>query len=69
MYQQIIMQEQYGKLTALQVKKAKSKASTYKITDGKGLNLEVRKNGSKYWRLSYRFNNKLSTLIFDLVRN
>jgi hypothetical protein len=47
-----------GKLTAMQVKQAKSKDSTYKLADGRGLNVEIRPNGAKYWRLFYRFRNK-----------
>jgi integrase len=50
------------KLSAVLVKQAKPKAKAYKLSDGKGLNLEVRPNGSKYWRLSYRHNNKQKTL-------
>jgi len=50
------------KLSALLVKQAKPKETVYKLSDGKGLNLEVRPNGSKYWRLSYRHNNKQKTL-------
>ena len=50
------------KLSALQVKKAKPKDKPYKLSDGKGLNLEVRPNGSKYWRLSYRYQQKQKTL-------
>jgi hypothetical protein len=56
------MQEHTGKLSALQVKNAKPKEKPYKLSDGRGLNLEVRQNGSKYWRLSYRFNGKQKTL-------
>ena len=51
-----------GKLSAVKIKQAKSKAGTYKLADGRGLNLEVRPNGSKYWRLSYRYQNKQKTL-------
>jgi integrase len=51
-----------GKLSAVEVKQAKPKANTYKKTDGHGLNLEVRPNGSKYWRLSYRYQQKQKTL-------
>jgi len=50
------------KLSALQVKQSKPKNKTYKLSDGKGLNLEVRPNGSKYWRLSYRYQQKQKTL-------
>ena len=51
-----------GKLSAVQVKQAKPKDKTYKLADGHGLNLEIRPNGSKYWRLSYRFQRKQKTL-------
>jgi len=51
-----------GKLSAVLVKQTKPKDAVYKLTDGKGLNLEVRPNGSKYWRLSYRYHNKQKTL-------
>ena len=53
---------QYEKLSAVQVKQAKPRDKTYKLSDGKGLNLEVRFNGSKYWRLSYRYQQKQKTL-------
>ncbi len=53
---------QSEKLSALKVKQASAKDKIYKLTDGKGLNLEVRPNGSKYWRLSYRYQQKQKTL-------
>ena len=37
---------------------AKSAAKPYRIADGQGLYLEVMPNGSKYWRLKYRFAGK-----------
>ena len=43
------------KLTALQVKQAKPKENDYKLFDGEGLFLLVKKNGNKHWRLKYRF--------------
>jgi len=58
------------KLSALKVKQSKPKDKTYKLSDGKGLNLEVRPNGSKYWRLSYRYQQKQKTLalgVFPVV--
>lgn len=61
---------QSEKLSAVQVKQSKPKDKTYKLSDGKGLNLEVRSNGSKYWRLSYRYLNKQRTLalgVFPVV--
>ncbi len=51
-----------GKLSAVQVKQAKPRGKTYKLTDGHGLNLEVRSTGSKYWRMSYRYQHKQRTL-------
>ena len=56
-----------SKLTEVAIKKAKpgfnpiSKAETtnaYKLADGGGMYLEVMPNGSKYWRLKYRFGGK-----------
>lgn len=46
------------KLTDARCKGAKSASKPYKIFDGNGLYLEVVPNGSKYWRLKYRFNGK-----------
>lgn len=51
-----------GKLSAVKVKQCKPKAKTYKLSDGGGLNLEVRSTGSKYWRLAYRHQQKQKTL-------
>ncbi len=50
------------KLTKLQLNNAKPKDKIYKLTDGKGLNITIYPNGSKYWRLSYRYNGKQKTL-------
>ena len=58
----MIQSEIPGKLKAIQVKQAKPRDKVYKLSDGKGLNLEIHPNGSKYWRLSYRFQNKQKTL-------
>ncbi len=46
------------KLTELAIKQAKSKNKQYKLSDGGGLFLLVHPNGSKYWRLDYRFGDK-----------
>ena len=51
-----------GKLTALQIKSAKSKGRQGKLTDGGGLYLLVMPNGSKYWRYDYRYLDKRKTL-------
>lgn len=45
-------------LTNTQCKNAKPKEKPCKLADGGGLYLEVMPNGSKYWRLKYRFLNK-----------
>ncbi|MEC5397927.1 tyrosine-type recombinase/integrase [Uliginosibacterium sp. H1] len=45
-------------LTDLQARKALPKDKPYRLADGAGMYLEVHPNGSKYWRLKYRFANK-----------
>ena len=57
---------QSEKLSAMQVKQSKPKAATYRLSDGRGLNLEVRPNGSKYWRLFYRHQKKQKTLALGI---
>ncbi|CNG57028.1 tyrosine-type recombinase/integrase [Yersinia similis] len=42
-------------LTDIKVKTAKPIDKAYKLTDGGGMYLLVKPNGSKYWRLKYRF--------------
>ena len=46
------------KLTNTACQGAKAKEKPYKLTDGQGLYLHVMPNGSKYWRLKYRFAGK-----------
>ena len=46
------------KLSDTAVRKAKSKVKPYKMADGGGMYLEVMPNGSKYWRLKYRYGGK-----------
>lgn len=43
------------KLKATQIKAAKPKEKDYKLFDGEGLFLLVQKNGSRHWRMKYRF--------------
>ena len=50
------------KLTDVVIRQAKPKEKTYRLSDGKGLYIEIRPNGSKYWRIAYRFNDKQKTL-------
>mgnify|MGYP005634473701 CR=1 FL=1 len=45
-------------LTNIKVKTAKPKDRDYKLSDSGGLYLLVKKTGSKYWRLKYRFAGK-----------
>lgn len=42
-------------LNDTKIKNLRHKEKQYKITDGKGMYLLVHPNGSKYWRLKYRF--------------
>lgn len=49
-------------LTDLQIKSLQSSDKDQWISDEKGLRLLIKKNGSKYWRLKYRFQNKQKTL-------
>ncbi|BES85620.1 integrase [Pectobacterium araliae] len=49
-------------LTDVKVRSAKPEDKAYKLTDGEGMYLMVHPNGSKYWRLQYRFDGKQKTL-------
>lgn len=49
-------------LTDVKVRSAKPTEKPYKLTDGEGIHLMVHPNGSKYWRLQYRFDGKQKTL-------
>lgn len=49
-------------LTDIAIKSAKPQAKQYKLTDGDGMFLLVMPNGSKYWRLKYRFEGREKTL-------
>lgn len=42
--------------------KCQTEDKAYKLTDGEGMHLMVHPNGSKYWRLQYRFDGKQKTL-------
>lgn len=46
------------KLTARQVSTAKPQDKPYKLSDGGGMYLLVNPNGSRYWRLKYRYAGK-----------
>lgn len=49
-------------LTDIQIRQAKPQEKDYWLTDGGGLRLLVKVNGSKYWRLKYRYLGKQKTL-------
>ena len=53
------------KLNDMAVRKAKPETKSYKMSDA-GMYIEVMPNGSKYWRLKYRFGGKenVSHLVF-----
>jgi hypothetical protein len=48
-------------------KNAKPKEKPYKITDEKGMFLLVNPNGSKYFRLKYRFGGTEKTLALGYI--
>ncbi|CAE6811564.1 Prophage integrase IntS [Paraburkholderia aspalathi] len=52
------MPKQIAPLSELQVRKAKAAEQPYRLADGKGLYLQVMPNGSRYWRMKYRFDGK-----------
>jgi hypothetical protein len=45
-------------LSDLTIRNAKAREKAYKLGDGRGLYLLVEPNGSKFWRLKYRFAQK-----------
>ncbi len=53
-------------LTDIKCKAVKPKEKLYKLSDEKGLYLQVNPNGSKYWRLKYRFDGKEKKLSFGV---
>lgn len=53
-------------LTDTACKNAKPRDKAYKLSDEKGLYLEITPNGSKYFRLKYRFGSKEKRLAFGV---
>ncbi len=53
-------------LTDIQIRQAKKSDKQFKLNDGHGLFLLVHPNGSKYWRMKYRFDEKEKTLSFGV---
>lgn len=56
-------------LTDIKVRTAKPTDKQYKLTDGSGMHLLVHPNGSKYWRLQYRFSGKQKMLALGVYPN
>jgi len=55
-----------NKLTELSIKQHKSKKKQYKVFDGGGMYLLVHPNGSKYWRMNFKFEGKSKLLSFGV---
>ena len=53
-------------LSDTEIKKAKREAKTYKLSDGKGLYLVVKENGTKFFRFDYSFEGKRKTMSFGI---
>ncbi|MFM0089957.1 integrase arm-type DNA-binding domain-containing protein [Paraburkholderia sediminicola] len=53
-------------LTDMRIRKAKPADKSYRLADGKGLYLEVMPNGSRYWRMKYRFDDKEKRAAFGV---
>ena len=58
-----------NKLTELALRNAKPGATAKRLADGGGLFLEVRPNGSKYWRMAYRYGGKQKLLALGVYPN
>lgn len=58
-----------NRLTDTLIRAASPKEKAFKISDGEGMYLEVHPNGSKYWRLKYRFMGKEKRLAIGVYGN
>lgn len=56
-------------LNASQVDTVKPREKVFKLADGGGLYLHVNPNGSKYWRMTYRFAGKEKKLSFGIYHD
>lgn len=65
----LIMARSIIPLTDKKIQSAKPKEKKYKLSDGGGLFLEIRPNGSKLWRLGYRINGKLKEYAVGTLKN
>lgn len=57
-------------LTNIEVRTVRSTDKQYKQIDSNGMHLHVRPDGSKYWRLQYRFDCKqrMLALVSDVLQ-
>lgn len=53
-------------LTDTDCRHAKRRESPFKLTDGEGMYLFIQPNGSKLWRMAYRYGGKQKTLAFGV---
>jgi hypothetical protein len=53
-------------ITDIVLKTAKATGKTFRLSDERGLYLEVSPNGGKWWRWKYRFNGKEKRLSFGV---
>ncbi|UZR27878.1 tyrosine-type recombinase/integrase [Methylococcus mesophilus] len=53
-------------LTDTEIRRAKPKEKAYKLSDEKGLYLEIMPNGARYWRMKYRFEGKEKRAAFGV---
>ena len=59
------MPRQAPPLTDSTIKTARPKEKPYKLTDGQGLYLDIKPNGSKLWRFKYRFGGREMTPVIS----
>ncbi len=55
-------------LTDVKIRNLKPKDKPYKESDEKGLFLLVTPNGSKHWKLKYRYDGKEKKLSLELIQ-
>ncbi len=53
-------------LTDTAVRNAKGREKPQKLSDGGGLHLLVNPNGTRYWRMAYRYRGRQKTLAFGV---
>ena len=53
-------------LTVRQIESAKPADKDYKLSDGQGLYLLIKKSGARYWNLKYRFAGKEKKLVIGV---